>query len=148
MLLIAVGKLRQGPERQLLERYQLRLRPALQVREVADATGAATEIKRREGAAILAALPPGAFLVALDGAGEATSSEALAERLQRWYEQARPLAFAIGGAEGLDPAVLAVAGFRLSLGPMTWPHMLVRALLAEQLYRAQSIGAGHPYHRG
>lgn len=148
MLLIAVGKLRHGPERALLERYLVRLRPALQMREVPDAAGPAAEGKRREGAAILGALPPGAFLVALDGAGETASSEALAERLRRWYEQARPLAFAIGGAEGLDPAVLAAAGFRLSLGPMTWPHMLVRVLLAEQLYRAQSILAGHPYHRG
>ena len=66
----------------------------------------------------------------------------------QWAGTGKPLCFVIGGAEGLDPGLLALAGFRLSLGPMVWPHLLARAMLAEQLFRAQSILAGHPYHRG
>ena len=148
MLLIAVGKLRQGPEQALIDRYLVRLRPKLQIRELGDGTGSAPEIKRREGAAMVAALPPGSFVVALDVTGQSVSSEALAVLLGRWAEQPQPLVFTIGGAEGLGDAVLDRAGFRLTLGAMTWPHMLARVMLVEQLYRAQSIMAGHPYHRG
>ena len=148
MLLIAVGKLRQGPEQALFERYTTRLRPKLQMRELGEGVGSAPEIKRREGAAMMAQIPPGAFVVALDLAGQSVSSEELAVLLGRWMAQPQPVVFTIGGAEGLDAAVLARAGYRLALGPMTWPHMLARVLLVEQLYRAQSIMAGHPYHRG
>ena len=148
MLLIAVGKLRQGPEQALFDRYTTRLRPKLQTRELGDGTGTAVEIKRREGAAMSAALPATAFVVALDPAGQSVSSEELAVLLGRWSAQPQPLVFTIGGAEGLGDAVLAQAGYRLALGPMTWPHMLARVMLVEQLYRAQSIMAGHPYHRG
>ena len=147
MQLIAVGKLRQGPERTLFDRYTDRLRPKLQVRELSEATGSAGEIKRREGAAMLAVLPPSAFLVALDLLGDSVSSPALASRLDKWNQQPHSLVFAIGGAEGLGDAVIARADTLLGLGPLTWPHMLARVLLAEQLYRAQSILAGHPYHR-
>lgn len=113
--------------------------------EIAEARGSAAEIRRREGAALIAAVPENALCVALDLGGAAVSSEAFAALLEGWAD--RPLAFVIGGAEGLDPSVLARAGHRLSLGPMTWPHFLVRAMLAEQLYRAQAIRARHPYHR-
>jgi 23S rRNA (pseudouridine1915-N3)-methyltransferase len=102
-------------------------------------------VRRREGAALLAAVPAGAACVALDLGGEALSSEAFSASLERWA--GKPVAFVIGGAEGLDPAVLSRADFRLSLGAMTWPHFLARAMLAEQLYRAQAIRQGHPYHR-
>ena len=115
--------------------------------EFAEARGSPAEIRRREGAAILAALPAGALLVAMDLGGAAPTSEALAALTTRWMEAARPMVFAIGGAEGLDPSVLARAEARLSLGPLTWPHFLVRGLLAEQLFRAQCIREGHPYHR-
>lgn len=147
MLLIAVGKLRQGPERALFDRYTERLRPKLQLRELAEANGSAGEIKRREAVAILAAVPPSALVVALDGRGQQVSSPALAALLDRWQQQPRQLVFVIGGAEGLGEAVLAGADMLLGLGPMTWPHMLARVLLVEQLYRGQSILAGHPYHR-
>lgn len=147
MRLIAIGKQRPGPESELFARYAGRLRPALALVEVAEGRGAAAEIKKREGAALLAALPPGALAVALDLGGACPGSEGLARLLERWAEAARPLCFLVGGAEGLDAAVLARADHALSLGPMTWPHMLVRPMLAEQLYRAQSIRAGHPYHR-
>ncbi|MDT7952673.1 MAG: 23S rRNA (pseudouridine(1915)-N(3))-methyltransferase RlmH [Acetobacteraceae bacterium] len=148
MLLIAVGKLRPGPERTLFDRYAVRLRPKLDVREVSDAPGSPQEAKRREGARILAALPSDALAVALDLGGQSLTSEGLAAQLARWYEQPHPLAFMIGGAEGLSGPVLDRAAFRLALGPLTWPHMLARILLIEQLYRAQTILAGHPYHRG
>ena len=145
MRLIAVGRLRPGPEADLFARYNARLRPRLAVTEVPDAPGALAEAKRREGEALLHALTPAATVVALDGGGGAPDSPGLARLLERWM--ARPPAFLIGGADGLDAAVLARADHVLSLGPLTWPHMLVRVLLAEQLYRAQCILSGHPYHR-
>lgn len=147
MRLLAVGRLRAGPERELFDRYAARLRPHLEVTEVTEGAGAASEAKRREGAALLAALPADALAVALDLGGPAPGSDGLARLLERWLGLSRPLCFLVGGAEGLDPAVLARADHTLSLGPMTWPHMLVRVMLAEQFYRAQSILLGHPYHR-
>jgi 23S rRNA (pseudouridine1915-N3)-methyltransferase len=106
------------------------------------------QLKAREAELLLGALPPGALLVALDEKGAACTSRELAERLARWRDQGvATLAFAIGGADGLGPAVLQRAEATLSLGAMTWPHLLVRSLLLEQLYRAQQISAGHPYHR-
>jgi 23S rRNA (pseudouridine1915-N3)-methyltransferase len=139
--------LRGGPEAELVARYAARLRPALAVTEIAEAQGAPAEVKRREGAALLAALPDRAFAVALDLGGEQPDTEAFAALLERWLGQSRPLCFLIGGAEGLDSAVIQRADYVLSLGRLTWPHMLVRAMLAEQLYRARAIAAGHPYHR-
>jgi 23S rRNA (pseudouridine1915-N3)-methyltransferase len=105
-------------------------------------------LKAREADLILSALPPGVPLVALDERGSTWSSRALADRIAGWRDQGWPeLAFAVGGAEGLDTAVLDRAHAIMSLGPMTWPHLLVRGMLLEQLYRAQQILAGHPYHR-
>ena len=101
-----------------------------------------------EGAALLAALPRTARLIALDGRGVAWSSETLAQHLADWRMQGRDLALLIGGADGLADSVLARAELRWSLGPLTLPHMLVRVLVAEQFYRAVSQLAGHPYHRG
>ncbi len=147
MRLIAVGRLKPGPEADLFARYNARLRPALAVTEVAEGHGAPAEAKRREGAALLAALPANAFAIPLDLGGPVDTSEALAARLERWLGQPRPVCFLIGGAEGLDAPVLARADAVLSLGKLTWPHMLVRVLLAEQLFRARAIVSGHPYHR-
>lgn len=100
-----------------------------------------------EGEAVLAALPRGAQVIALDGRGKAWSSEDLAQQLARWRMDGRDLAFLIGGPDGHAPQVLARADQRWSLGPLTLPHMLVRLLLAEQLYRAVSLLGNHPYHR-
>ncbi len=147
MRLIAVGRQRAGPEMALFERYAARMRPALVLTEVPDGKGAPAEAKRREGEALLAALPPGALGVALDLGGACPGSEGLARLLERWMSGGREPCFLVGGAEGLDASVLARADHALSLGPMTWPHLLVRPMLAEQLYRAQAILAGHPYHR-
>ncbi len=105
------------------------------------------EIKRREADAILAKLPAAAFAVALDLGGPAPDSAAFAAMLSRWLESGRAVCFVIGGAEGLDARVLARADAVLSLGALTWPHLLARVMLAEQLYRARAIAAGHPYHR-
>jgi 23S rRNA (pseudouridine1915-N3)-methyltransferase len=109
---------------------------------------APAELRNREAELILAAVPSGARLVALDARGSAWSSRELADRLAAWRDGgAAALAFAIGGAEGLGERVIARADAVLSLGTMTWPHFLVRGMLLEQLYRAQQILAGHPYHR-
>jgi 23S rRNA (pseudouridine1915-N3)-methyltransferase len=100
-----------------------------------------------EGAALLAAVPKGAHVVALDGRGKAWSSEELAQQFARWRMQGKDLAFLVGGADGFAPAVLERADQKWSLGPLTLPHMLVRILVAEQLYRALSLLGNHPYHR-
>lgn len=100
-----------------------------------------------EGEAVLAALPHAAHVVALDGRGKAWSSEQLAHELAGWRMQGRDVALLIGGPDGHAPAVLARADQCWSLGPLTLPHMLVRLVLIEQLYRATTLLAGHPYHR-
>jgi len=147
MQLIAVGRLRAGPEAELFNRYNTRLQPRLTVVELPQERGSALLIKRKEGAALLAGLQKDAFVVPLDMGGHSLSSEAFAARLGQWSCMAYPISFLIGGAEGLDASVIARADYVLSLGVMTWPHFLVRAMLAEQLYRAQAITQGHPYHR-
>ncbi len=147
MRLIAVGRIGRGPEAELFARYADRIRPRLTVTEIAEGRGSAAEIKRREADAILAALPAGAFVVALDIDGAAEGSESLARRLERWMEAGRPVCFVIGGAEGLEAQVIARADATLSLGKLTWPHLLARVMLAEQMFRARAISAGHPYHR-
>ena len=102
-----------------------------------------------EAELILKALPAGARLVALDSRGTLWNSRQFADRLAGWRDGGTPaLAFAIGGAEGLGQPVIGRSDAVLSLGPLTWPHLLVRGMLLEQLYRAQQILAGHPYHRG
>ena len=94
-----------------------------------------------------AAVPEGATLAALDERGTRMDSRQFADRIAAWRAGGRDLAFVIGGADGLDAGLLAGADVKLSLGSMTWPHMMVRVMLMEQLYRAQQILAGHPYHK-
>jgi 23S rRNA (pseudouridine1915-N3)-methyltransferase len=147
MRLIAIGRARDTPEAALFARYAARLRPPLDLSELPEARGAPAEVKRRDGEALLAALPPDAFAVALDRTGAPADSAALSKLLERWLGLGRPICFLIGGAEGLDVPVLRRADHVLSFGAMTWPHMLARVMLAEQLYRARSIASGHPYHR-
>ncbi len=149
MRLLAVGRLRDGPEFELYRRYAGRLRPTLTLSEVVEARGGSpVELRRRDGEALLALLPAAAIAVPLDLGGAQPGSGAFAALLQRWLVSGREPCFLIGGAEGLAPDVLARGEMVLSLGLLTWPHMLVRAMLAEQLFRAQSILSGHPYHRG
>ena len=145
--ILAIGRARASPEADLFARYATRLRPKLTLTELPESPGSPAEAKRREAAALLAALPRDAFAVALDQGGQAPDSTALSALLERWLGQGRPVCFLIGGAEGLDGTIIARADAVLSLGPLTWPHMLARAMLAEQLYRARTIATGHPYHR-
>jgi len=148
--IVAVGRLGHGPERALVEDYLKRLAWPASVREIADRRARdPAERRRRETKRLLQAVPAGARIVALDRRGRTLSSEAFARRLGDWREGGvGELAFLIGGPEGLEPELLERAELVLSLGPMTWPHALARAMLAEQLYRAHSILSGHPYHRG
>ncbi len=148
--LIAVGRLRKGPEKALVDLYLTRLPWSVTTREIVeDRTRDSKERIRRESDALLAAVPDGAKLIALDQQGRTLSSEDLAAQLGAWRDGGeRDVAFLIGGAAGIDQRVRARADLVLSLGRMTWPHLLVRVLLAEQLYRAHSIQTGHPYHRG
>ncbi len=149
VLIAAVGRMRAGPEKALYEHYAGRLAWPIDIREVEDRrapTGA--QRLRREGDLLLAAISDSAVVVTLDEAGKALDSLKFAARLGDWRDRGRRhVAFVIGGADGLDPRLHKRADLVFSLGPMTWPHLLVRALLAEQLYRAQQILAGHPYHR-
>ena len=149
LTVVAVGRWRQdSPERALFQTYAGRLPWSVELVEVVEKRPLPpAELKAAEAALIEKRLPPRATLVALDGGGKALSSEALAGKLQNWTE-AGELALVIGGAEGLDRTLLDKADTVWSLGPATWPHMLVRPMLAEQIYRAHSILTGHPYHRG
>jgi len=153
---VAVGRLKAGPERELLDRYRDRAHRAgrqlgltFDAREIPEGSARSAEgRKAEEAAAILAAVPTGSVLVALDERGKALDSRGFADRLAAWRDAgAKELAVAIGGADGLGPSVIDRADLRLAFGAMTWPHQLVRILLAEQLYRAVTILTGHPYHR-
>ena len=156
----AVGRSRAAkggaPEQALFDDYARRLvarGPAgltLDLREVEERRKLPTAARRAaEADLLLAQIPNGATRVALDGRGKTLSSEDFAKRLARWRDDGvGDLAFVIGGADGLDRRIIDGAGLVLSLGAMTWPHLMVRAMLAEQIYRAQSILLGHPYHRG
>lgn len=103
--------------------------------------------RRQEGESLLAAVPNGALVVALDTAGRAWSTAELAERLAAWMQDGRDVCFLIGGPDGYAADCLERADLRWSLGPLTLPHALVRVILAEQLYRAWAILNNHPYHR-
>jgi 23S rRNA (pseudouridine1915-N3)-methyltransferase len=100
-----------------------------------------------EAALLARALPSGALICTMDERGQLISSPDFASHMARWRDEGRDLAFVIGGADGIDPALRARADFSLSFGAMVWPHLLVRVMLAEQLYRAATILAGGPYHR-
>jgi 23S rRNA (pseudouridine1915-N3)-methyltransferase len=147
--LAAVGRWRAGPARDLYEEYVGRLSWPLTLREVeVKKRLPPDELKRQEAELLLAAIPQGAIVVALDERGKALDSAGFAQKIGTWRDQgASDIAFLIGGADGHGDAVRARADLLLALGAMTWPHMLVRGMLAEQLYRSQQILAGHPYHR-
>lgn len=147
---IAVGRLKPGPQDALARHYAERLTWPLTIREVEEKRPLpAAELREREGALLLAAVPQGATIIALDERGKTLTSEVFAQRLAVWRDTGgADLAFLIGGADGLSEAVRRQAQLVLSLSAMTWPHLLVRGMLFEQLYRAQQILAGHPYHRG
>lgn len=148
----AVGRLRSGPERALIDDYAARLertgRPlgltALVEHEVEARRGGA----EAEAELLARTIPPGAAICCLDERGRTLTSPAFAQHLAAWRDAGRQdAAFLIGGADGHSPALRARADLVLSFGAMVWPHLLVRVMLAEQIYRAATILAGSPYHR-
>lgn len=155
--IVSVGRLKAGPERELYARYASRIESmrnlglaGLDLKEI-DESRARSPAERvaQEGDAILAALQAGAGLVAFDERGKAASSADFARLVAGERDRSlKALWFAIGGAEGLAPAVRERAVAIFSFGAMTLPHQLVRVLAAEQIYRAMTIISGHPYHRG
>ncbi|MBI1244801.1 MAG: 23S rRNA (pseudouridine(1915)-N(3))-methyltransferase RlmH [Alphaproteobacteria bacterium] len=154
IIVVAAGRARGTPEDALFAEYAKRLKPSpggigpLECREIESKAKVPSARKADEGERLLAQMPDGGFLVALDPRGKALSTEDFSRQLARWRDESiGTVTFAIGGADGLDGAVLDAARFRLCLGSMTWPHLLARAMLAEQIWRAASILAGHPYHR-
>ena len=157
VLIAAVGRLKQGPERELAERYRKRATDVgrmigwqtCDIIEIRDSRAENPERRMlEESIAIANVVPDRAITVILDDRGEGLSSAALADRLQDWRAAGRPAAiFIVGGADGLAASLREKADLALSFGALTWPHQLVRVMLLEQLYRAATILSGHPYHR-
>lgn len=147
--LIAVGKAKKSSEKDLVDKYLKRLRWVLNISEI--------EIKKKLQGAVLqkeeakqlfAAIPKQAKIIVLDERGDSVTSEVFAKKLGDWQDMGiSDVAFLIGGADGHLAETRKKADMILSLGQMTWPHMLARAMLTEQIYRAEQIIAGHPYHR-
>ena len=148
VIIAAIGRDRAGPTRELFDDYCRRAPWPIRLVEIAPRSSEPTERRLREEAdRLLQAVPQGAVLVALDEAGRQLDSAGLARRIARWQEEHGTLAFVIGGPDGLARSVLDRAEIALAFGRMTWPHRMVRVMLAEQLYRASTILSGHPYHR-
>lgn len=151
--LCAVGRLRSGPEHDLIADYTQRFDRTGRALSLGPLTEHEVEDKKNAGMAAEAellarAVPAGAVLVTLDERGKLLTSPEFATQLARWRDAGRQdVAFVIGGADGIDPSLRARADFSISFGQMVWPHMLVRVMLAEQLYRAANILSGGPYHR-
>ncbi|MEA2903780.1 MAG: rRNA (pseudouridine1915-N3)-methyltransferase [Alphaproteobacteria bacterium] len=157
IVIAAVGRLKQGPERDLAERYRKRAVAAgrslglkdIDIVEIRESR--ADNVERRmleESIAIANVIPERAVTAILDEHGDSVTSSAFAGHLQGWRTQDRPAAvFIIGGADGLAPSLRRQANLAVSFGAATWPHQLVRIMLLEQLYRAVTILSGHPYHR-
>jgi len=151
--LCAVGRLRAGPERDLVDDYLGRLDRAGRPLGLGPASEHEVEDKKgggmtAEGLLLSRTIPEGAALCVLDERGKTVSSPEFAQVLAQWRDAGRQdAAFVIGGADGVDPSLRSRADLAISFGRMVWPHMLVRVMLAEQLYRAATILAGSPYHR-
>jgi 23S rRNA (pseudouridine1915-N3)-methyltransferase len=153
----AVGRMKQGPERELAERYRKRAAEAgrsaglsavdvIEIKESRAADAARRMVE--ESIAIANVIPERAATALLDARGETISSAAFAGRLQEWRQQNKPaVVFIIGAADGLAPSLREKASIAIAFGTATWPHQLVRVMLLEQLYRAVTILSGHPYHR-
>jgi 23S rRNA (pseudouridine1915-N3)-methyltransferase len=157
LLLVCVGRLKAGPERDWAGRYIERAAAAgraigfsaVELREAAESRAARPDDRKREEAkALRGLLPPQARVIALDETGGLMTSRGLATELGRARDAAiAGTAFVVGGPDGLEQAFLASASLTLCFGTMTWPHQLARIMAAEQIYRAMTILSGHPYHR-
>lgn len=153
---IAIGKLKAGPEKELAEDYRTRAEAmgrkagitSFAVTEFAESREATpTARMAEESRHVTATLPPKSYTVVLDERGKSLTSEALAATLQKQIDNGLDLAFVIGGPDGHAPEIRTRANLVVSFGAMTWPHRLVRVMLYEQIYRTITIMTGHPYHR-
>ena len=157
LLVAAIGRLKQGPERLLAERYHERavkagrgvgLRSVDMVELEESRAGDAARRREEEAARLLERLPEGAAIVLLDETGETLDTAALTEKVRRWRDGGRSAtAFLIGGPDGTAQALKDRCDLCLALGALTWPHQFVRVMLLEQIYRVTTVLAGHPYHR-
>ncbi len=157
IVVAAVGRLKQGPERELAERYRRRAADsgrsaglqAVDVVEIRESrAGDSARRMLEESIAIANVVPDRAATVILDERGESMSSASFAGRLQGWRAQDKPaVVFIIGGPDGLAPSLREKASLAIGFGAATWPHQLVRIMLMEQIYRTVTIWSGHPYHR-
>jgi 23S rRNA (pseudouridine1915-N3)-methyltransferase len=155
--IVAVGRLKHGPERELAERYLSRAADvgnglgfrSFDVREIAESRAHDTDARKADEArAIAAQLDPGATVFCLDEHGQNLDSAALAAAIAKRRDGGTPeIVFVVGGADGLSPELLRQSHVKLAFGAVTWPHQLVRVMLLEQIYRAMTILSGHPYHR-
>ncbi len=157
LVVVCIGRLKQGPERELAERYRERFEDVgrrlgfrgLEIHEIPESRARdATARIAEEAGAMAAAITEKSALVALDERGSNMDSANFANHLGRWRDDGIANAiFAIGGADGLSPDLQRKAQLRIAFGSATWPHQIVRVMLLEQIYRAATILAGHPYHR-
>jgi 23S rRNA (pseudouridine1915-N3)-methyltransferase len=145
----AVGRMKAGAEKMLWDDYAKRLKWSLILKEVEEKKPLkAAQMKIKEAELLLNAVPKGAKLIALDRTGRAFESEDFAKKLGVWQDEGiGDIAFVIGGSVGLDRTLLEKAQLKIAMGAMTWPHMLARVMLIEQIYRAQCILGNHPYHK-
>jgi 23S rRNA (pseudouridine1915-N3)-methyltransferase len=156
VVIAAVGRMKAGPERELVARYLDRAtgggKPlalvGFDVIELTESRASSSASRKADEAKALRAALPDGIVVALDERGKSMSSEAFARQILHWRDDGRSaVSFVIGGADGIDTSFVAAADLTLSFSPMVWPHQLVRIMLAEQLYRTTTILSGHPYHR-
>lgn len=148
ILVLAIGKMKSGALADALKEYQKRMRVKVTVQEIDLRDCDAAKLQEKESKALLAAIPKDSFVVALDERGKTLKSRDFAAKMRGWRETSgKTIVFLIGGADGHTDFLRKKANFVLSFGEMTWPHMLARVMLMEQLYRAEAISSGHPYHR-
>lgn len=149
VIIAAIGKFKSSPEKDIYTSYLKRIPWKVDLKEFEAKKGlSGAQLKEAEAQLLLSAIPKSCKIIALDETGKNIPSVELAGLISSWQSAGTSnLAFIIGGADGLDPALRQKADFTLSFGRLTWPHMLVRAMLAEQIYRAYSIISKHPYHR-
>jgi len=157
LVVAAIGRLKESPERELVERYRKRAEQigrrigfrAVELIEIRESRAQETAKRKvEESIALASIIPEKAAAVVLDEHGDNLDSAAFAGQLRKWRDDGRPaIAFIIGGDDGLMPTLRDKATLTLALGAATWPHQLVRVMLFEQIYRALSILSGHPYHR-
>ncbi|MBL95729.1 MAG: 23S rRNA (pseudouridine(1915)-N(3))-methyltransferase RlmH [Magnetovibrio sp.] len=150
LTILAIGRTKKGPLTSVFDQYVSRINWPIELHElVIKAPLSGSQRIKKEGSLLLSHIKNTVFLVALDPTGKQLSSPNFASQLSRWRDDGvNKVTFLIGGSNGLDDAILSRAHFVISFGVMTWPHMLIRTMLVEQIYRAQCILLGHPYHRG